>query len=242
MKKILIISCVIISIFLIYLVTIDRKIYYLAIGDDLTNGQLENNTGYSKYVSDYLHYYEKLETYISDFAKDSYRITDIITDINNNKKININGKEKSLKNALIKADLLTISIGINDITAKINTQNIEDISNYQHLYNNIDEISEDLDELLSLIREYCKEDIFLVGIYYPYETPNPDLNNLFIYMNNRFKDLALQYKINYIDIYDIFSENYNYLSDDNIYPSKEGYEAIANQIIITINNTVLKNS
>ena len=153
-----------------------------------------------------------------------------------------NGKKKTIKNALIKTDLLTITAGINDITSKINTQNINSINNYQDLYNNADQITSDLDKLLSLVREYCKEDIFLIGIYYPYTEQNQELNDIFVYMNNRFKDVASKYKTNYIDIYDLFRENINYLSNNNIYPSIEGLEAISRQIIVTINNTVLKNS
>lgn len=242
MKKILIISVIIVSIFIIYLTTIDRKIYYLSLGDDITTGEVKNNCGYSNYVEDYLKYYNKLEISINEFAKENYRITDIINDINNNKKISIDGKVKSLKNVLIKADLLTISIGLNDLTSKINNQNLVNNNNFVDLYDDVDNIANDLIKLLALIREYCKEDIFLIGIYYPYQIQNQDLNNVFIYMNNRFKEASNLYNIKYIDIYDLFSENSSYISSTNIYPSKEGYEAIANQITITINNTVLKNS
>ena len=186
MKKILIISVIIVSIFIIYLTTIDRKIYYLSLGDDITTGEVKNNCGYSNYVEDYLKYYNKLEISINEFAKENYRITDIINDINNNKKISIDGKVKSLKNVLIKADLLTISIGLNDLTSKINNQNLVNNNNFVDLYDDVDNIANDLIKLLVLIREYCKEDIFLIGIYYPYQIQNQDLNNVFIYMNNRF--------------------------------------------------------
>lgn len=242
MKKIFIIGTVIASILIIYLTTIDRKIYYLALGDNITTSELENNAGYSNYINDYLEYYDKLEVYVNEFSKDNYRITDIISDINNNKKIKIRDKDKTLKNALIKADLLTVSVGINDITSKINAQNINNINNYQKLYNDVDEITSDLEELLVLLKEYCKEDIFLIGIYYPYQTENPDLQNVFVYLNTRFKEIANVYQIQYIDIYELFSENTSYVSESTIYPSKAGLEAISSQVIVTINNTVLKNS
>lgn len=242
MKKILIVSAVVLSIFIIYLTTIDREIYYLALGDDITTIELENNSGYSNYVKDYLEYYDKLEVYINQFAKNNYRITDMIIDINNNKKVKIGDKYRSIKNALIKTDLLTISIGINDLASKINTQNINKINNYQNLYDGVDEITRDLEELLVLLREYCKEDIFLIGIYYPYQKQNQDLNNVFLYLNTRFKEMSSIYKVQYIDIYDLFGENPSYLSETTIYPSKEGLEAIGSQIIVTINNTLLKNS
>lgn len=242
MKKVLIIGLVLISIFIIYLTTIDREIYYLALGDDITTIELENSKGYSNYINDYLEYYDKLEIYINEFSKENYRITDIISDINNNKKVMVNDSEKTLKNALIKADLLTLSIGMNDLTSKINAQNITNFNNFQDLYDDVDEITNDLEKLLILLRQYCKEEIFLIGVYYPYQIQNQQLNKVFEYYNTRFKELAGTYQIRYIDIYDIFSENQAYLSDSTIYPSQEGLEIIASQIIVTINNTVLKNS
>ena len=38
MKKILVIGVVIISIFLIYLTTIDKKVYYVSLGDEISLG------------------------------------------------------------------------------------------------------------------------------------------------------------------------------------------------------------
>ena len=242
MKKILIIVSVIISILTIYLITTDRKIYYLALGDDITINEIESNSGYSNYVRDYLEYYDKLEIYINEFAKKNYRITDMINDINNNKKVEVGSSEKTLKNALIKADLLTLSIGINDLTSRINIQAIDGSLNYKDLYKDIDEIITDLEELFIIIRQYCKEDIFLIGVYYPYQVQNQELINVFSYLNNRYKELSNIYKINYIDIFDLFNANPSYLSKTTIYPSKEGLEVIGNQIVVTINNTTLKNS
>ena len=141
MKKILITLVVIISISVIYLTTADRKIYYLALGDDITTLEVENKLGYSNYIYDYLEYYDKLETYINQFAGNNYRITDLISDINNNKKVKVDNKEKTIKNALIKSDLVTLSIGINDITSKINIQNINAINNFSKLYADADEIT-----------------------------------------------------------------------------------------------------
>lgn len=242
MKKILLIFSIIVIIFIIYITTVDRKIYYVALGDNITTLELNNNKGFSNHINDYLNHYDKLENYINEFSKENYRITDIISDINNNRKVAAGNKKKTIKNALIKADLLTISIGLNDFTAKINNQNIEFINDYQSLYNYADEICNDLEQLLILIRQYCKEEIFLVGMYYPYSIQNIKLVNVFSYLNNRFKEISEFYDINYVDIYDLFMENPNYISSTMIYPSKEGLELIASQIIVTINNTIIKNS
>lgn len=239
MKKIIIISIVGLIIFLIYLTAADKKIYYVALGDELSLNI--NNNNYSQTISEYLTANNKLEIFVNQFSKDNYHITDIINDIKNNKKININNKSKTIKNALIKADLLTLSIGINDITSKINIKNLNLSNDYNFLYDDIDEIVSDLDILLNLLRQYCKEDIMLVGIYYPFKIQNNDLADIFLYANNKFKETTKKYNINYIDIHNLFIENSEYLTE-NIYPSVEGYNIIAEQIIVTINNTLLKNS
>lgn len=242
MKKIFIIFTVIISIFIIYFITLDRKVYYLALGDGITTSNLENNSSYSNYVESYLSNYDKLEAYINEFSKENYRITDIINDIDNNKNIKIGNSNKTLKNALIKSDLLTISVGMNDLTSKININSINSNINYQQLYDNVDEITNDLESLFVLLRSYCKEKIFLIGVYYPYQNKNQELSKVFSYFNTKFKEMSLVHNIEYIDIYDIFLENQTYLSETTIYPSEIGQEVISNQIIATINNTILKNS
>lgn len=233
MKKLLLIGSIIVAIFLIYLMLLDKKIYYVAIG----NKQHDQITDYNEIVKDYLNSNNKLEIFTKDFSLSDYRITDVINDINSNKKIQIEGKDKSLKNVLIKADLLTLSIGMTDIISKININN----KDYNKLYEYADILSNDLDRMLQLIRQYCKEDIFLIGIYYPYEQIDQQLFNVFSYYNNKFKEVTTSYNVKYIDIFDIFLENKVTLIEKS-YPSKEGNNIIAEQIIATINNTVLKNS
>ena len=243
MKK-LILILIVISIFIIYILTVDRKIYYLTLGDELSIINYDNNDdSASAKLSNYLSGKNKLEVFINNFSRENYHITDVINDINNNTKTNHNNKDISIKNALIKADLLTISIGMNDITAMINIKNINTSDSYEFLYNDIDKISDDLDQLLYLLRKYCKENIILIGLYYPFNEQNQELTNIFLYANNKFKTISEQYNINYIDIYHQFLENENYLSSKKLlYPSSDGYNAIYDQLVVTINNTMLKNS
>lgn len=240
MKKILISSVVVLLIFIIYLTTIDKKVYYLTLGDELSVST-DEVVSYSDKVVRYLNDNEKLEIFVNDFSKDNYYIKNVIGDINENKKINHENKKISIKNALIKSDLLTISIGMNDIMSKINIKNVNLSSNYSFLYNDIDKIVVDLDEMLKLVRSYCKEDIILLGLYYPFNIQNQELVNIFLYGNNKFKEVADRYNVRYIDIYNIFLEDDKYLSKNNtLYPSQTGLNTIAEQIVVTINNTVLK--
>lgn len=233
MKKILVIGVVIISIFLIYLTTIDKKVYYVSLGDEISLGMTKEGyyeKSYPIYIKEYLEEKKKLEIFIDDYETQGYRITDLINDINNNKEVE--ETNKTIKNALIKSDLITLSIGTNDIISKINTEKALTKIDYNRLYKNIDEIINDLDKLLKLIREYCKEDIILIGINI--QTEDEKLNEIINYANEKFKEISEKYKIYYIDYLKKEQNKYK------IYPTKEEYKQISEQIIYTINSNLLK--
>ena len=236
MKKILIIGIIILSIFLIYLKTIDKKVYYLSLGDQIALGMTKEGyyeKSYTNYIKEYLEEKNKLETYINDYETQGYRITDLINDINNNKEIE--ETNKTIKNSLIKADLLTISIGNNDIISKIDSMNKLTKIDYKNLYKNINTIIEDLDKLLKIIREYCKEDIILVGIYV--DTNDEKLKEIINFAKEKFKETSNKYDINYINMYEIIENEEQY----KIYPTKEEYKKIGDTIIEIINNNLLNN-
>ncbi len=212
MKKILIIGLVLLSIFLIYLTNMDKKVYYLALGDSLEREYLDNSEiyGYSHYIKNYLKEKDLLERYSDDFAKVDTRITDIIRDINNNKKVTTSKGSFSLKNALIKADLITVNISSNDVFNKLSKDNVI----FNDVYDYIDNLAFDLDRLFELMREYCKEDIIMIGPYNPYS--DVDRVDVYEYFNKKYKDVCLKYDIIYIDLSDvkkIDGESYKVLAD-----------------------------
>ena len=231
MKKILILGIIMLSIFLIYLTTIDKKVYYVSLGDEISLGMTKEGyyeKSYPLYIKEYLEKNNKLETFIDDYSKQGYRITDLINDINNNKEIE--ETNKTIKNVLIKADLVTISIGTNDILSKIsNEQNLTKID-YKRLYKNIEEIVNDLDKLLKIIREYCKEDIILIGTNI--KTENENLREIINYANEKFDEVSKKYDIEYIKTDEIIKEK--------IYPTIEEYKRLSEQIIDSINSNLLK--
>ncbi len=233
MKKILILGTIIIIIFIIYLTTLDKKVYYLALGDEISLGLTPNNRyekSYTEYIKEYLEEKNILEKYINEYTTQNYRITDIINDINNNKEIE--DTKKTLKNALIKADLVTISIGTNDIISKIENINKMNKIDYNQLKINIETIKKDYEELLKKIREYCKEDIIIIGIYI--NTKNEYVDDMLININNEFKNISIKYNIEYIDLYKILT------SKEYAYPNSEDHIIIKENIKGIINNNLLK--
>lgn len=179
-KTIMFIMLVTILVFLIYFTNKDNTIYYVNI--DSTNKLYYNELLYSK-----LKKQNKLEKYVNNFSKEDYRTTDLIRDIKENKKVN----NQTIQNALIKSDILTIYIGVNDINYKIVNTNKEE------LYKYTDQVLEDIEELLVLIRKYCKEKIYFIGFK---NNIGISYNDYFEYTNKRLKLICDDNNIKFIDI------------------------------------------
>ncbi len=206
MKKILVFVLILFSIIYIYTLTIDRKIYYLSLSND--------NSWFANNISNYLSNRNKLEKYIYKFSNSNTRISDYLNMIEDNKEIKYKNKKITFKNALIKADLITISL------------NMDDLNYYMNSVDNFIEYRNDLFEFLKKVREYSKEDIFLIGIYYKEDSKN-NIERI-KKLNYELIDFCNEYKIKYIDIF----ENNNYINNkDNL----------RNKIIEEIENTVLIN-
>lgn len=232
MKKILILGIIILSIFIIYLTTIDKKVYFLSLGDEIALGFTKEGyyeLNYNDYIKEYLENKNKLEIYINDFTTQGYRITDIINDIDKNKELE--ETNKTIKNTLVKADLVTLSIGTNDIISQIEREYKLTKIDYNKIYKNIKQITEDLDKLLKLLREYCKEDIILVGINIT--TEDEKTNEIINYANETFEQISNKYNITYINQYENKQEI-------KIYPTKEEYKILGDKIIEELNNNLLK--
>ncbi len=236
MRKIIVLVVLFLLTFLIYLNFIDKKVYYVAMGDGLSLGVSLYGTkdiGYADYVKNYLEENDLLEEYVN-IADETKRITDVINDIESNKKVNINGKSRTIKNFLIKADVITLTIGINDLlTHLVATEYVNDDA----LYAYVDEMMEELAKLFKIMREYCKEDIIVIGYYNPYSSLEAE--ELFEYLNNRYSQVAKNYNIHYLDVYHILKGK-NYFSNHSIYPNKDGYKVIGDNIIELFSKTLLK--
>ena len=99
---------------------------------------------------------------------------------------NLKNKKQTIKNALIKADLLIYAPSINDINYKLNT------TNQKELYNYADEMLEDMEEAIKLMRQYCKEDIIVIGL----ENSN---KKIFNYINEKLGEICYENKIYFIN-------------------------------------------
>ena len=179
-KMILFLILTILFIFLINLSNTDNQIYYVNID---TTKELKFN----KNLSNNLKKQKKLEKYVNYFSKKDYRTTDLINDIEENIKIN----DQNIQNALIKSDILTLYVGINDINYKIGNNNKEE------LYEYTDQVLDDIEKLLKLIRIYSKEKIYLIGYQ---NNIGISYSEYFNYTNKRLKSICEEYNVNFINI------------------------------------------
>ena len=184
LKKIFIIAVLLLTIFLIYLTTMDQKIYYLVLGDSISSE-------YPKTIADYLDEKKLLEQYHNEFVEDDMRITDLIRNIKDNKKVVVNQRDQTIKNSLIKADLVTLSIGNEELFYKMKTEKPDDLFNY------IDDMMLDMENLFQLLREYCKEDIFILEYVNPFSS---NMDGYIKYANKKLEELAKKYNISYVSL------------------------------------------
>lgn len=209
MKKILLLIFVFFIVFVIYYFNADKKTYYLSIGDYLSYGidNFDNINGYSENIKN--NYKNNLKNYVNYSTYDDYRVMDLINDINYNKELKYNNKEYKLQNLLIKANLITLSIGMNDLIYK---KNID--------YDYVDSLLDDIDKLFILIRKYNKDQIYFLSFYDVINNPN-----LILYTNKKLESLCIKNNIKYVDI----SNLNNYII--NKYPTKEGYMYITDRVL-----------
>lgn len=236
-KKLVIFFLALIGVYIIYNATYNETSSYLAIGDDLAKGHTPFDTysdSYTDYLFNYLKEHNQKITINKDFIKEDLRIKDLLDNIKNPKIY----EGKNLPQAIKKADIITISIGSEELFSKLRSNNWK-MSN-EKIYEFIDEMIEELDLLITEIKKIKKTDIYVIGYYNPLtknEENETKLKSLFNYIEVKFKSLEKNQNINYVSIYEGFQEKTFYLPNkDHAFPSLEGYDYIANEIIKKIEN------
>ena len=185
-KVVLALFLIVVLIFIIYIFNIKNDIFYFNVMDkkydyDTYNVLLNENL-------------DNVQKYIS-YEQDDYRVTDLIRDINDNIIVN----NRKIQNILIKADIITLMIGNNELNYKIKNIDMTELFEYSN------SLLEDLDDLFKLVRKYSKEKIFFIGFY----NSNEYYEELYRYLNLRIKDMCDSYNIVYIDRLMDFSSEEN---------------------------------
>jgi len=231
MKKIIVIILIVLFVYLIYIFNDKNLIDYMVIGDSISLGinSYGNKTyGYNDYLKTYLENNNLLHKYNNYFSKNSYTIEELTNDINNNKDILYNDKTYNIRKELREADLLTISIGMDELVKILNQDNID----FPNIKKKLDKNIKNMDILLKKITELSKSKIILLGYYNPSNNYNSNIDSIFAYLNTEYTKLCKKYNISYVDIYGIIKKNQNCLPNNFDYHlTSRGYLKIANNII-----------
>lgn len=236
-KKIVIFFLAIIIIYLIYNFTYKEEYTYLAIGDDLAKGHTPFDTygeSYTDIVYNYIKEDNEKAKLNKEFIEEDLRVKDLISKIKNSES----ESGKTLTRLIKEAELITLSIGSEELFSKLRS-NYELYSlNNRKMYEYIDNMINELDELLEYIQKIKKNEIYLIGYYNPLvDNEETKIESIFNYIDVKLKELEKKHKIHYISIYEGFKNNTSYLPNPNhAFPSLEGYNYIANEIIKELKN------
>lgn len=217
MKKLLLILILFLSVYVIYNESIDNSINYLVLGNDLS--LIENN--YSGYVKKYLSSKYKINNYNTSFVDKDIRISDMINWIKHNNFVYIDGKNVSINQLLKNADVITISIGMNELYYKLSINN-------ENIYSYLNDMVSELEELFSLINRYNHKKVFVMN-YYNITNYNKDI---FSYLNYYLKNICDKENFIYVEIDKILNNNIIfYEKSSNFYLNRLGNKKIS-QIIV----------
>ena len=117
MKKVIFVIVLFLSCYVIYNITEDNRVNYMALGDGISYG-------YKDLVSDYLFDSKRLGNYNDSFVDSSYRITDLINKIKYNDYVVLGNERVYINRVLKEADIITLSIGNNELYYKLSLDNV----------------------------------------------------------------------------------------------------------------------
>lgn len=202
LKRIFVILIILITI-LIYYKFENKKINYVAI--NIT--EKENYSDYFvKNIKNLGKFNKILETKMLS--------EEILEDIDNNIEIDEN---ITIQNIINSASIITIMLNPNEI------YNVK-------TYNELEIIINNVNQILSKIRKISNAKIYFLGFYNIYD--NKEIDNKILYTNSKIENLCNKYKIDYIDLYNIFkNKKYLFYINDNNLPNKDANMMISNEII-----------
>lgn len=227
-KKIIFILILFLSCYFIYNLSLDDKLYYVSIGDFLSKGV--NNygvrvKGYSDYVMEYLSTNDRLREYNNVFCDSDYRITDIIRLIKYNDTKLVNEREVNINRLIKEADIITLSVGMNELYYKLN-------KNDGNIYSYMNEMLMDMSTLLKLINKFNHKKVYVLG-YYNISNYDEEIS----YINAKLKDIVSNEGFIYIDLSNLFDDNPIFFDNrDSLIPNNMGYLKISQKIVAKIEN------
>ena len=220
----------------------NSKIIYIPLGDSIAEGMTPYHSidyGYTDYIKDYLSDNNKLSFYTKKYTKSGYTIEDIKKDINNNKTIVEDNKTYYLKEILRESDLVTVTVGANDLMKGMSLDDIPmKLLNIKSIKKDIDDVIKSYKDLLKLIKQYAKEEIIVTGYFNPLPKMTQykeEIDEIVKYFNYSIEEICNDLNVKYVDLFDSLNNKKDIFPNPlDIHPSKIGYEIISKEIIKNI--------
>ncbi len=216
-KKLILITLLggILSI-IIYFFTQNNEITIMSIGDGLSSGETPYGIeGYS--FNDYLKEdyitKHKLNHYI-EYASSNKTIKELIYEIKDNKEVTLKNEKIEIKQAINKAEILTIAIGMDELASKKITNQIK--NEYLH----------DLEELLSMVNMLNQNKVIIISLYTWGKNDLLTIEKL----NASMRDIALTNGFLFVDINKILMNEEYFLQKDSYYINYLGHKRIYEEI------------
>lgn len=216
-KKILIITILgsILSI-IIYFYTRKEEINIVALGDGVSIGMTPYNIegySYNDYLKNDFENIHKLNKYY-EFGGFGKTVKELIYEIKENKSKSFKDDKIEIQRAINEADILTISIGMDELSEDKITKQI--ILDYE----------DDIKELLSMIKMLNNKKVYVIGLYTIKKEELPNIEKL----NAIIKTEAENNNFTFIDITNIINKKEYYLDNKSYYINYEGHKVIYNEI------------
>lgn len=214
---------------IIYFHTDKDNLNVLALGDGISTGMTPYHIegyDYNDYLIEFLNENKQLENYYKGYNEVDETATNLLIKINNNIE-SINKKIK-LKQAIKEADIITISIGMDELNnyAKKNNLGSTKINGYLKKY----------EEVLKTLRKLNNKKIYIIGLYETNFISYSKINKL----NEMLQNLSKQYNAIFINIEDIKKYNEYFVNEKDYYLNYKGQEYIFNKIRSNLEQPTIK--
>ena len=201
---------------IIYFFTQNSEITIVSIGDGISSGMTSYGIeGYSfnDYLKEDYRTKHELKEYIK-YAIPNKTVKELIYEIKENKSIVKKEEQIEIKQAINKADILTIAIGMDELANIKITNQIK--NEYLH----------DLEELLSMIKMLNGKKVIILSLYSWGKNDLLTIEKL----NAGIRDIALSNGFLFVDINKILMNKDYYLSTDSYYINYLGHKSIYEEL------------
>ena len=201
---------------IIYFFTQNSEITIVSIGDGISSGMTSYGIeGYSfnDYLKEDYSTKHELKEYI-EYAIPNKTVKELIYEIKENKSIVKKEEKIEIKQAINKADILTIAIGMDELANIKITNQIK--NEYLH----------DLEELLSMIKMLNGKKVIILSLYSWGKNDLLTIEKL----NAGIRDIALSNGFLFVDINKILMNKGYYLSTDSYYINYLGHKSIYEEL------------